>query len=347
MGNEGLNQPASPRTDHLLGRMLLVLGAAALLAVVPFLSGLLGALILFVLTRHLHHRLARVIPARLSAFAISLAVFVLLLVPGAWLVSTIIAEGSDAIRAWQAHGSPAWVVQTPMGGFDIAGGLANTGSTLLTWLSGRAFSLFGSVTLVILNVVTGLFGLYYLLIDSALLSRHARRLIPVSEPVVELLAERFASVTEALLLGTVLTAALQGTAIGITFAILGLHPPLLWGFVTACVAVLPLFGSALVWLPGAAVLLLDHRPNAALVLVLVGAGVVSNIDNLARLFVYRRVSGIHPMLTLVGALAGVRIFGVIGAFLGPLLLSYFLELIRVYEGEFSAAAEVRREPAGD
>ena len=64
---------------------------------------------------------------------------------------------------------------------------------------------------------------------------------------------------------------------------------------------------------------------------MIGGGVASNLDNLLRPFVYRRVSGIHPMLTLVGAFAGVRMFGLIGVFLGPLLLSYFLELLDVYD----------------
>jgi len=71
--------------------------------------------------------------------------------------------------------------------------------------------------------------------------------------------------------------------------------------------------------------------GAALFLGVAGAGLASNIDNVVRLFVYRRVSGIHPMLTLVGAFAGIRLFGLVGAFLGPLILSYFFELLRIFE----------------
>jgi predicted PurR-regulated permease PerM len=95
--------------------------------------------------------------------------------------------------------------------------------------------------------------------------------------------------------------------------------------------VLPLFGSALVWLPGSIVLFASGRPGAAIALLVFGAVVVSNIDNLVRPIVYRRVSGIHPMLTIVGAFAGVHLFGLIGALVGPLLLSYFVELTSLYE----------------
>jgi predicted PurR-regulated permease PerM len=105
----------------------------------------------------------------------------------------------------------------------------------------------------------------------------------------------------------------------------------LWGFVTACAAVLPILGSGFVWLPGIIVLLATHRFGAAALLALLGGGLASNIDNVVRLTVYRRVSGIHPMLTLVGAIAGVRTFGLVGAFIGPLVLSCFVELISVYD----------------
>jgi predicted PurR-regulated permease PerM len=105
--------------------------------------------------------------------------------------------------------------------------------------------------------------------------------------------------------------------------------------------VLPLLGSALVWLPGVAILLFQHRIGAAVVLGILGGALASNIDNVVRLFVYRRVSGIHPMLTLVGAFAGVRLFGVVGAFLGPLILSYVFELIEVYEDAMSSGATPR------
>ncbi len=320
-------------------RVLLVLGVAVLFAVVPFLSGLLGALMLFVITRHLHDRLARHVPRRVSAFAICVAVFGLLLLPGTWLASTIIAELTDVLRSWQSAAAPAWTIQTPLGRFDVANTIASVGSNLVSWLSGRAITLFGSVTSTVLNLFIALFGLYYLLIDGAAAWRRIERIALVPQRTLDHFGERFASVTEALLLGTGVTALLQGTVVGVGFALVGFPSPVLWGFVTACASILPLFGSALVWLPGVAVLLLEHRTGAALVLAALGAGVASNVDNLARLVVYRRVSGIHPMLTLVGAFAGLRLFGVIGAFLGPLVLSYFVELIDAYEGPAPLASE--------
>jgi predicted PurR-regulated permease PerM len=314
-----------------LRRLLIVVAVAVLLGVLPFLSGLVGSLILYVITRGLHRRLTRFAPPRVSAFAIAVGVFALLLGPGAWLVSTIIAEAGDAIRSWSASDALAWLAQTPLGGLDVAKNIESAGASIVAWLSGRAFAIFGSVTATVLNVVIALFGLYYLLLSATPLWVRTKGLLPVSDRVAEQLASRFVEVTEALLLGTFFTAILQGSIIGVAFSVIGFRPAAVWGFITACVSVLPLLGSAIVWLPGVIVLLLQHRFGAAIVLGILGGGLASNIDNVVRLFVYRRVSGIHPMLTLVGAFAGVRLFGVIGAFLGPLILSYVFELVVIYE----------------
>jgi predicted PurR-regulated permease PerM len=322
-----------PGTNNLadLRKLLLVAMAAILIGLFPFASGLIGSLMLCTLLRGAHRRLLRIVGARASAFILAIGTLVTLLLPGAWLLSTIIRETRGALATLDIDEAAAWLSRTRFGSADLSREVANIGSGLVTWLSGHAVTVVGTVTSAMLNVLIALFGLYYLLLAGDAVWSRARRFLPMNETTADALASRFVDVTDALLLGTLLTGVLQGTLVGVAFAIVGFHPPIVWGFVTACASVLPLLGSALVWLPGVVVLLVQHRPGAAVFLLVVGAGVVSNLDNLARPFVYRRVSGIHPMLTLVGAFAGVRMFGLIGAFLGPLILSYFLELLDVYD----------------
>jgi predicted PurR-regulated permease PerM len=331
VGTDRLTDDTLRDNSGALRRLLLVLGVAVLFGLLPFLTGLIGSLILFVIARPVHRRLSRVVPPRVSALAITLGLFVIVLVPGTWFVSTVIAEARVEMSGWNAGDALAWLSRTPLGDLGVTQNISSISASILAWLPGRAFALFGGLTSTVLNVVIAFFGLYYLLLGATPLWARVKRLLPVSDDTAEVLAARFVSVTEALLLGTALTASLQGTVVGIAFAIVGLQPAVLWGFVTACASVQPLLGSALVWLPGSIILLFQHRPGAALFVGATGAGLASNIDNVVRLFIYRRVSGIHPMLTLVGAFAGLRLFGLMGAFLGPLILSYFLELLRVFE----------------
>ena len=145
--------------------------------------------------------------------------------------------------------------------------------------------------------------------------------------------------TEATLLGTVLVAVMQGAIVGFGFWLVGLSSPLFWGTVTAFASILPVLGSALVWIPGVIVLLLQSRYGAAAGLAVIGGLVASNIDNLVRPLVYRRVSDIHPMVTLIGAFAGVKYFGLLGVLLGPLAIAYLFELLLSYREEYGGHDE--------
>ena len=102
----------------------------------------------------------------------------------------------------------------------------------------------------------------------------------------------------------------------------------------ALASVLPVIGTGLVWIPGVIVLLLQQRFGAALVLAIISIVIAGSVDNIIRPMVYKRVSDIHPMITLVGAFAGVKYFGLLGVLLGPLAIVYFLELVRLYQKDY-------------
>lgn len=339
-------QKEAAEGEHKLRQFLLWAGLVTLVALLPFMSGLIGALMLYVITRRPHAALSRLLPARVSAAIIAVATGVVLLIPGAWLVSNVVSAAADGLRALQSSEVLDRLTNVRIGPLDLGKDFVGFSSTVLTWLSSRAVALFGSITLTTLNLVIALFGLFYVLVDGARLWRQLTRLLPVSERVAAALGARFVTVTEALLLGTVLTAALQGSLVGGGFAIVGLQPAVLWGLVTAVVSVLPIMGSAIVWLPGIVVLVAQHRIGAAIFIAIVGGGLASNLDNLVRILLFRRISGIHPMITLVGAFAGVRIFGMVGVLIGPLLLSYFFELARIDEAMASELTPAAVSPDG-
>ena len=198
------------------------------------------------------------------------------------------------------------------------------------------FSLVGSATSMILNLMIAFFGFYYMLRSDATTWDRVRSFIPFSRETADALRDRFFSVTEATLLGTTLIAVIQGSLIGIGFWVVGLPNPFFWGTVAAIASILPVLGTALVWLPATLVLLVQNRFGAAVTLLIIGGGVASSIDNIIRPLVYRRVSDIHPMITLVGAFAGVKYFGLLGVLLGPLGIAYLFELLHFYREEYSA-----------
>ena len=147
-----------------------------------------------------------------------------------------------------------------------------------------------------------------------------RGYIPFSYSTADALRDRFFSVTEATLLGHRSRRHHSGRTGGLGFWMVSLPHPLFWGTITAFASILPVLGSALVWLPAMLVLLVQGRYGSAITIAVIGGVIASNIDNLIRPLVYRRVSNIHPMITLVGAFAGVKYFGLLGLLLGPLRL---------------------------
>lgn len=315
--------------------LILVLGASILLAVSPFFSGLLGAAVLYVVFVKPYRRLERTMKPGFAAALILIVALLIIAVPLAWLIGVVIGEAPDALQRLQGSSVFSQVGQLSIGSFQVGPELAKASGTIVSWLSARTFSFLGSATSAVLNLVIAFFGLYYMLRSEGQMWSVVRDYIPFSFQTADALRDRFVGVTEATLLGTVLIAIVQGTLVGLGFLVVGLPNPLFWGTAAAFASILPVLGTALIWLPAVIVLLAQNRFAAAAVMAVIGAGIASNIDNVIRPFVYRRVSHIHPMITLVGAFAGVRYFGLLGLLLGPLAIAYLFELLHFYREEYS------------
>ncbi len=136
------------------------------------------------------------------------------------------------------------------------------------------------------------------------------------------------------MIGTGAVAAIQGLLLGLAFGVVGLPNALFWGVVTMAFAILPVVGSGMIWGPAAIVLYMQGRPLLAILLVIWGVVVVGSVDNFIRPLIYRRFSAVPPLITLIGAIGGVAQFGLLGLLIGPLALSYFFELIRMYREEY-------------
>lgn len=311
-------------------------GVAVLL--LPYIAGLLGAGVLYVVAQPILQHLERRRVRRAAAVFTVVALFVILVVPAVWILMEALGQVPDAIRSFGSSPLVRRLMSLRIGSIDIGPQLELAASEALRWGSRQTIGALSSVLTATINLVIALFGTYYLLMSGDQLWDRTRAILPFSSTTSEDLRVRFHRVTEAMLLGVVLTAVTQGTLVGGALAVVGLSHALFWGAVTACASILPMLGSALVWLPAALFLAAQQRYGSAIGLFAFGILIVSNIDNALRLVVYRRVSQIHPMVTLVGAFAGVKAFGLAGLVLGPLVLSYAVELARMHAATEPALA---------
>lgn len=117
----------------------------------------------------------------------------------------------------------------------------------------------------------------------------------------------------------------------IGFWIFGANDPLFWGVICAILSFIPLLGPPLVFVPAALILLSQGDTWQGVGLLIWGFGLVINIDNVLRLIIAKKVGDIHPVITVVGVIIGIPLFGIMGLVYGPLLLTYFLIAVRIYK----------------
>jgi len=145
----------------------------------------------------------------------------------------------------------------------------------------------------------------------------------------ELVAQTFSNAV-----GIPLIAAVQGLLAFASYLIVGVSQAGFWGVITAFTSILPVVGSALVWIP-MTVYLFSTGANWQAVFVLVwSAVIVSSIDNVLRFMLAKRMADVHPIITVLGVIIGVKYFGLVGLIFGPVLISYFIILLKIYHVEY-------------
>lgn len=191
-----------------------------------------------------------------------------------------------------------------------------------------------SVTHFIFVTFVMFFSLFYLFIDGHRLVKKIMQLSPLQDKYEDILIQKFNSIIRATIKGTTLIAILQGTLGGILFALTGVASPVLLGILMTISSVIPSIGSGLVWLPaGLAMMILGHFSEGVIIL-LVGALVISMVDNLIRPKLVGKDTQMHPLMILFSTLGGIALFGISGFIIGPMLMSLFVALWDIYALEF-------------
>ena len=342
--------PAGPilmRTEGFYGRVL-VLCALALLAFLlylvlqPLLAPIAWALFIAFLVDPLHRWIARRRwgGATLSAAVLTLATVLLVLGPVTALGAAFAAEAADLLRRAQEFGA----AHKPESASDLAT-LPLVG-TAVVWLrewfgisQGQVYSwaadgaraalkTLGSLTReavlgamgTVVGFVMAMFILFFAIRDGRALVTRYQALVPMPADEREQLFEHLRSVVRAVVYGSGVTALLQGTLVGVGFALTGLPSPIVFGVLAAVLALLPLAGTPIVWGPAVVALAVQDRWYAAGFLLAWGT-FITIIDNFVRPMLASSRARVHTLTVFIGVIGGVSAFGMIGFVLGPLVLA--------------------------
>lgn len=197
-----------------------------------------------------------------------------------------------------------------------------------------------SLPSLILNFFIMVFIIYYLLRDGDRIGEKIKGMLPLKESHKGQVIEKFHDLAYGTFYGNIVVAIIQGALAGLGFYLLGVPSPVLWGFVIIFFALLPYFGTAIIWLPAALnLLLIGYLQNDksstinGIILLFYGALVISSIDNFLKPKLISRKSHLHPVLIILGVLGGLSLFGFIGLVLGPFILALLVTFMDIYEKE--------------
>lgn len=336
---------STPRVGLAVARVGLGLAIAtgSFLVLRPFLVPMAWAALVALMTWPIYRR-ARRLTGRPTLTA-ALFTGVVFLTVGVPLTIFLTNLGSEATRLvlgvqdWLKQGAvlPAWVTERVwlmrwVEEFDhvnvldpkVIGGWVQSYGGIV---SGRLVDLAGAVAQNVLSVTITLITLFCFYLDGERLVEHGRRMAPVFLPYAsDDFVERVGASIRAVVFGLLGTALVQGTLAGIGFAVAGVGVPVALGALTALCSFLPV-GTVLVWVPAAAWLAVSGETLPALGLSLWGGLVVSTADNWLRPLLISGSAQIPFLLVFFGVLGGLSAFGILGLFLGPVLLSVSFTLL--------------------
>lgn len=230
--------------------------------------------------------------------------------------------------------------------------LMESAQETLRSLAGRTLGLAGATLGLLEGMVGALIGfvmfgiaLYYYLADGPSLLAAAESLIPVHADYQRQLVHRFEKVVRAVVLATLASAIAQGLATAVLLYLAGIRHFFIIFMVTTCTAVIPLAGTWVVWGPCAVWLLWQGQWGAALFVVAVGAAVIGTMDNLIKTYVLHSDAKLHPLLAFISVLGGLKVMGLWGVFIGPIVASCLHALVQIFNVELKALSEERRSQA--
>lgn len=191
-----------------------------------------------------------------------------------------------------------------------------------SFVSGTAKTLFSIVLVTI--------AFFFFLKDGSKFKKSIMKLSPLDQKYNEEISEKLETSIRSVVKGTLFVALIQGTLTGIGFLIFGIPNATLWGTITIITALIPGVGTSLVTVPGVIYLIITGQTMQAVGLLIWAALMVGTIDNFLAPYLYGRGIKIHPLVVLFSVLGGLVFFGPMGFIFGPIAVSLFFALLRIY-----------------
>ncbi len=322
-----------------------------------FLIPILWAIILAIVVYPLYERLFRVFGKKknLAAATVTLLVILITAGPMVFFSGTLVREALDfygKVSSWIESKEPqgAWleILNSPLGGLwreiqektaslkiEIVPLTVNFLERLTNSIVGQMQAGAKNFLVFVFDYCVTVFALFFFLRDGEALARGFQHFFPLPEKHKETVVGRLEETVSAVVRGVGITGLTQGVLAGLAFWVLGVPYPLFLSLLTAFLAFVPLGGAVMVWFPSALYLYFSDHTGRAVILFLWGVLVISMVDNFLKPMLIGEKVRLPVLFLFFAILGGLSYYGFIGVFLGPVVLTLFLTLIRIYRQEYS------------
>ena len=317
--------------------IILGLGLLLFLKMTPFMGGILGACTIYIMGRDQMLYLTQKKKIRKSVTAIILLIEAILcfLVPlslAVWLlISKLQTVNVDTATFVDTITNLAdWIRRKTE--YDLLS--KENISSIASILPGIGQFLMGGISSFAVNLFVLVFVLYFMLIGGTKMEQYIYELLPFSDSNKKHVMNEINMIVRANAIGIPLLAIIQGAIATLGYYLFDAPSALLFGFLTCFATVIPIVGTTLVWFPLAAYMAISGDWPHAIGLLLYCGLIVTNIDNLIRFILQKKMADTHPLITIFGVVIGLSLFGFMGVIFGPLLISIFILCVNIFKEQY-------------
>jgi len=343
---------------HISFLLILIIAAGILVFFIfqPFLTAILTAAILAVVFRKPYGFFLRISRHRktIASFFTCILIAVTIIIPASLTLGLMAREANQIYKNVTAENSMykeridkimvyakdlPFVQSFEMDNILAQEGILNALKNISQWLIVLVRKTYKNVVGLVLGIFIMFFSLFYFFIEGEKLVQKILYLSPLKSSQEELLLNKFVSISRATIKGALTVAVIQGLIGGFAFFITGVPATAIWTMLMIILSMIPLLGSGFVWFPVGIWMLIAGRIWQGIVILAVGFGIISTIDNLLRPKLVGQDIQMHPLLVFFTTLGGIVAFGIVGFILGPIIMAFFLTLLEIYAQEFKQHLE--------
>ena len=311
---------------------------------------LLTAIFLGALLAYLFYPLYNRMPKRnLSALLTCFLALLIIIIPAFFFFKTLVTESyllfilikqklSTGFFINCEHSFCQWT-QGVVDNHQVSHHIKDLAKSFTTWMFQKSSELLISIPKLLVNLFIIFFTMFYFLTDGKKVINNFNKYLNMHRRKYLIVLKRFKEIMHGVVFGYLMVAFIQGLFAMLGFLLFGVPSPFFWGTIVALLALVPVLGSTLIWLPAAIIMVMNGVIQNSNLLIFKGIGLaiyfilfVSSVDNIMRPIIMGNRAKAHPAVIMLGIFGGIYLFGILGVLIGPLVLSLVVVLAEIYLG---------------